>query len=75
MLARSQSEISLQAEKVDIHNLVGEIVDGMNGKYNDKHITATIENKHPVVIHTHKSSATIILKNIIENAYKYTPVG
>lgn len=75
LLARSQSEISLQAEKVDIHNLVGEIVDGMNGKYSDKRITATIENKHPVVIHTHKSSATIILKNIIENAYKYTPVG
>ncbi len=72
LLARSQSHIALQSEKVDINQLVDQIRVRMSEKYSYKNISYTVHESEKVTIHSHRGSAEIVLTNIIENAYKYT---
>ena len=72
VVARSQSGSAIHSEKVNINELVDQIVGAMSEKYSIKKISCIVHKSDTAILQSHTGSAEIVLTNIVENAYKYT---
>lgn len=64
---------TLKKEYTDMHALTETVVHDVQKIYQDKHITLTMHLQKTVSKSINKESRTMIVKNILENAYKFTP--
>ena len=72
VVARSQSGSAIHSEKVNINELVDQIVGALSEKYSIKKISCIVHKSDTAILQSHTGSAEIVLTNIVENAYKYT---
>jgi signal transduction histidine kinase len=63
---------TLKKEPVDIDILTETIVSDIQKAYQQKNITLTTRLQKNISKKVHKESWNIIVKNILENAYKFT---
>lgn len=66
---------TLKKESVDIDILTETIVSDIQKAYQQKNITLTTHLQKNISKKVHRESWNIIIKNILENAYKFTPEG
>lgn len=64
---------TLKKEPVDIDILTETIVSDIQKVYQQKNITLTTHLQKNISKKVHRESWNIIVKNILENAYKFTP--
>jgi signal transduction histidine kinase len=64
---------TLKTEHIDMSTSTETIVNDIQKIYQDKNITLTTYIQKHVDKKIHKESWNIIVKNILENAYKFTP--
>ncbi len=64
---------TLKTEHIDMSTTTETIVNDIQKIYQDKNITLTTHIQKHVDKKIHKESWNIIVKNILENAYKFTP--
>lgn len=63
----------IQTQATDISQLTHQVLSDLSTIYHDKHISLISHIQPGVIQYTHKNSWQIIIKNILENAYKFTP--
>lgn len=63
----------IQTQATDISQLTHQVISDLSTIYHDKHISLISHIQPEVIQYTHKNSWQIIIKNILENAYKFTP--
>lgn len=66
---------SIQSSSVDIVPIIQAIVSTLQGVYKEKNITCAVDLPKEMIVATHPDICHIIFHNIIQNAYKYTPVS
>jgi signal transduction histidine kinase len=64
---------TLKTEQIDMSTSTEAIVSDVQKIYQDKNITLTTHIQKNVSKKINKESWNIIVKNILENAYKFTP--
>jgi signal transduction histidine kinase len=64
---------SMILEDCTIEPMINSIIDDTSSTYTDKKINLTLNLLPNLVKHAHRGSLEIILRNLIDNAYKYTP--
>jgi len=64
---------TLKKEQVDISARTETIVDDVQKIYQEKNITLATHIQKNISKKVHNNSRNIIIKNILENAYKFTP--
>lgn len=64
---------SLKKEQIDISSLTQTILQDIQKFYQQKNIKLTLHIEKNISKKIHKESRSIIIKNILENAYKFTP--
>ena len=64
---------TLKTEKTDVNELVESTHHEVQNIYKDKSIAFTFHAAKRVIHQTHKESLHIIIKNILDNAFKFTP--
>jgi len=64
---------TLKKEQVDISTLIQSIVNDVQKIYQQKNITLTTHISANISKKANKESRSIIVKNILDNAYKFTP--
>lgn len=64
---------TLKKEQVDISTLIQSIVNDVQKIYQQKNITLTAHISANISKKVNKESRSIIVKNILDNAYKFTP--
>lgn len=72
-ISRLEAMETLSKQQTDISELAESIVHDLQKFYQEKSITTTTHIKKGVSKKAHKNSLHIIIKNILENAYKFTP--
>jgi len=75
LLARQESTDTEHGglQRIDLHNLSRQVVDEAMAQAQANGITLTCEGDAPVWIDGHADNLAILLRNLIENAVKYTP--
>ncbi len=74
-ISKLESLNSLKKEQLNISTLTENVVHDVQKIYQGKNITLTIHIQKNVYQKVHKDSRNIIIKNILENSYKFTPEG
>lgn len=74
-ISRLEALETLSKEQTDISEFTDMVVHDVQKIYNEKKITLTKHIQKNVSKKIHKNSWSIIIKNILENAYKFTPEG
>lgn len=74
-ISRLEALETLSKEQTDISEFTDMVVHDVQKIYNEKKITLTKHIQKNVSKKVHKNSWSIIIKNILENAYKFTPEG
>jgi signal transduction histidine kinase len=69
LITRLESTKGIEKKSIKLQEVVKEVVEGMEKKYPNKHISLEIEKG--LVVQAHLSLLEIVLKNLIENACKY----
>lgn len=72
-ISKLESLETLKKESVDIDILTETIVSDIQKIYQQKNIILTTRLQKNISKKVHKESRNIIIKNILENAYKFTP--
>jgi two-component system, OmpR family, sensor histidine kinase ArlS len=72
-ISRLEALETLSKEQTDISELTQTVVHDVEKIYQQKHILLTIHIQNDISKKIHKNSLNIIIKNILENAYKFTP--
>lgn len=72
-ISRLEALEALKKEQVDITINTESVVNDVQKIYQKKHITLATHIHKNISKKTHKESRNIIVKNILENAYKFTP--
>lgn len=65
----------LKKDDTDLSAITESVVNDVQKIYQDKHIAFMNDIQAQVIKKAHKNSRSIIVKNIIENACKFTPEG
>ena len=65
----------IQTQATDISQLTHKAISDLSTIYHHKQISLITHIQSEVIQPTHKNSWQIIIKNILENAYKFTPQG
>lgn len=65
----------IQSSSVDIVPIIQAMVSTLQGVYIDKHITCQLNLPREMIVSSHPDICHIVFHNIIQNAYKYTPVN
>ena len=74
-ISRIEAMDTLSKEQVDISQITETVVHEAEKIHQDKHIALTARIQEGIEKKVHKNSLNIIIKNILENAYKFTPDG
>lgn len=74
-ISKLEALASLKKEQVAMRELTETIVADIQKNYHDKNILLTPHLQKNISKKIHKESRMIIVKNILENAYKFTPTG
>jgi len=74
-ISKLEALASLKTEQVAMRELTETVVTDIQKNYQDKNIILTTHLQKNISKHIHKESRMIIIKNILENAYKFTPAG
>jgi signal transduction histidine kinase len=64
---------NLPTKLIDLSMYTKTTIDDLQKIYAKKNITIKKHISNDVIIQTHKDSWNIIIKNILENAFKFTP--
>ncbi|HBB03597.1 TPA: hypothetical protein DCZ39_01665 [Patescibacteria group bacterium] len=72
-ITRLETLENLTKEKTDMSKLTETIVSDIQKAHQQKNITLTMHIQKNISKHMNKESRSIIVKNILENAYKFTP--
>lgn len=72
-ISRLEALETLKKEQVDITASTESIANEVQKIYQQKKITLTTHIQKNISTKAHKESRNIIVKNILENAYKFTP--
>jgi signal transduction histidine kinase len=64
---------TLKTEHIDMSTSTKTMINDIQKIYQEKNITLTTHIQKNIDRKTHKESWNIIVKNILENAYKFTP--
>lgn len=68
-------DLTFNLEKIDIAKLTEDTINTMNIKAQEKNISISYDKKNPIYINVDIERMGEILRNIIDNAIKYTPNG
>ncbi|HPF55912.1 MAG TPA: HAMP domain-containing sensor histidine kinase [Clostridiales bacterium] len=63
----------LHSEEIDLHALLGQIIDGLKIQFEKKRIDLRILNSQKILIKTDQYKLSQCIYNLITNAYKFTP--
>ncbi|MEI7920213.1 MAG: hypothetical protein WCH65_09035 [bacterium] len=74
-ISKLEAVASLEKKQVALDELTEIIVTDIQKNYQDKNIILTPHLQKNISKKIHKESRMIIVKNILENAYKFTPAG
>ncbi len=74
-ISRLEALETLSKEQTDISELTDMVIHDVQKIHHEKQITLTTHIQKNVSKKVHKNSRSIIIKNILENAYKFTPEG
>lgn len=74
-ISRLEALELLSKEQTDISDLTETVVHDVQKIHQEKQITLTTHIQKNVSKKVHKNSRNIIIKNILENSYKFTPEG
>src|SRR5574344_2013740 len=72
-ISRLEALEALSKEQTDISELTEMVIHDVQKIHYEKQITLTTHIQKNVFQKVHKNSWNIIIKNILENAYKFTP--
>ncbi len=72
MISKLEALADIKKEMVDIGILTEKTIHDMQKNYHYKNISLTTHLRKNIIIPTHKESRNIIIKNILDNAYKFT---
>ena len=72
-ISRLEALEHLKKEQTDISQLTEYIINEVEKIYQQKHISLTTHIKKNIRKKVHHNSCSIIIKNILDNAYKFTP--
>lgn len=72
-ISKLETLACVKKESIDMSLLTQELIDDVQKMYKEKNITLTRHIEKNIVKKIHKESRNIIIKNILENAYKFTP--
>ena len=70
-----QDDFTLSLEKFNLNKVIHEIVDSLKGRAEEKQISLSIREEHPVTIEADLLRIQQIFINLITNAISYTPVS
>lgn len=65
---------TIQTSSIDIVPIIQTIVSTLEDVYKDKHIVCHVDFPQEMIVASHQDICHIIFHNLIQNAYKYTPV-
>ncbi len=65
---------AIESSPVDIVPVIKAILSSLKDVYADKHITCHVDLPKEMIVASHPDICHIIFHNLIQNAYKYTPV-
>lgn len=65
----------LKKEQIDLSSLSQTIIQDIQKIYQQKNISLTLHIQKNISKNVHKESRNIVIKNILENAYKFTPAN
>lgn len=72
-ISKLESLENLKKEQIDMSILTETLAHDVQKHYQQKSITLTTHIEKNISKRIHKESRNIIIKNILENAYKFTP--
>lgn len=75
-LSRAEEGVQpLDIEKVDMTQIIGDVVDQLAGRFADKEITVDVEGGEPLEVMADRDRLFQVFMNVIANALAYTPSG
>ncbi len=77
VLARQESPLpdAAQRQAVDLHQLLTQLVQEVTPQAQARDIHLTLDVNEPMSLHADADGLQILLRNLLENAVKYTPAG
>lgn len=72
LLAELDAKADLKAEPVDLGAIAGEVVNEYSTRFREKDINTTLVCEGSNVVESDREAVERILRNLLENAYKYT---
>ncbi len=77
VLARQESPLpdAAQRQAVDLHQLLTQLVQDLTSQAQARDIHLTLDVNEPMSLHADADGLQILLRNLLENAVKYTPAG
>jgi len=74
--SRSQTgNIEFKPEKFDLHALLNENIELLRGQAQTKSITVEQTSNETTIVYAHRNSINTVVRNLVSNAIKFTPVG
>lgn len=75
LLSDTQANKEYRTETIQIHETITHICDNIQHKHQNKHIDLEIiyEKNAPDTLQAYPGSLDIIVRNLLDNAYKYSP--
>ncbi|MEI7557967.1 MAG: hypothetical protein WCJ45_03960 [bacterium] len=72
-ISKLEALATLKKERIDMTDLTENIIHDVQKIYQDKNIILKTHLQKDIFKQIHKESWNIIIKNILDNAYKFTP--
>ena len=63
--------LKVDIEEIDLKLLIEEVIEGLEYMNTDNHIDVSIVSTAESIIHSDRTRLTVILNNIISNAFRY----
>jgi signal transduction histidine kinase len=72
-MTRHQQKQQLTCQTIDVVDIIKRVIQETSPPYVEKEIVLQIEHPHQCMIDGHRDALSILLRNLLDNAYKYTP--
>lgn len=63
--------LKVDIEEIDLKLLIEEVIEGLTYMNTDNHIDVSVESSHETIINSDRTRLTVIMNNIISNAFRY----
>ncbi len=73
LITKIESTLDLPKKHYTLSKISEDIVSQISDQYSHKNISLHVTLPSHIKVNTHKESFRIVFKNLLENAYKYTP--